>query len=319
MDSIDKTIQYYGNKYGILSPSQNSVNSTKKLWEEWKKSGETAPDVDSITKTTLEREHGFFREIVNFAETLEGRPLNIEYGPFVLGMYDLKALSAKDGNLVLIDESLFGLLFFLTNLLVFDYYDFVDKHEKNEIISFSDDIIKCYSKQLPFSVFDMESPNLLFSILNKDYETAEIAMYLFQSMQIFMMSHEISHHILGHKNQNIKSSEDAIKQQTEELEADKHGYKIFQKVQNTVDDTIKYAYCKYKFDFGPLFLFDLYNMLDRKKELYENKIIDYTTSTHPSPEERKRNLLNNYKIDAQDSLYVDLKHVLDELSKKIVV
>jgi hypothetical protein len=324
MNRVKDIKQDYERLYHILIPSQESVGLAKELWDDWEKSGIARPNVDDIAANTLKSDEQFFKEIVKIASKIAKKDLNIEYCPFILDNYNLAAFSADDGYLVLIDESFFAIMFYLTIVLMFDAYNLISDNEREIVQSFVNNIINSYFNYKPFYVNkSFHNNDITQSLLKKDYEIAEFAIYFEQSMRIFMIAHEISHHILGHTKEKEKRCliENGISVEIEtdkrdiisELEADVYAYKIFLEVLNTTDNSIDKAYCKYRFEFAPLFLFDLLETLDRKKEIAENKTINYIS--HPSPKERKENLLGHYKIEDPSFLYENFKEVLNDLMK----
>ncbi len=205
------------------------------------------------------------------------------------------------------------MLFFLTIIFIYDANNLINENEKDNAISFINSIIDNYFQ---YKAFDL-SKDITPLLLKRDYKIAEFANYFFQSLKIFMIAHEISHHVLGHtkgtkkrkliiNGHNIEIEEDK-RNKLCELDADVFGYNIFLSVLNTTDDSIDYAYCKYKFEFAPLFLFDLFDALDKM-----NKIQTYEYITHPTPKERKENLLKHFKIEDPSFLYKNLITVLNQ-------
>ena len=322
---IEDIKRYYYTQYKILVPSENSVNLAKTLWDNWEKTDFTRPNVDDIAANAVNRNIQLFDEIVKITEKIEKKYLRIEYCPFILEEYNFSAFSADDGYLVLVDESFYGVLFFLTFVFMFDAYNFIQDDEKGSIMSFVNSIVDIYIERKSFESFsNAVNDNTLHSLMKKDYETAEFAIYFYQSIQIFIIAHEISHHLLGHTKGTIKKNmvindhcveiETDKRDKLDEFEADELGYKIFLEVMNTTDDSIDVAYCKYRFEFAPLFLFDLFEKLDEIKGKQAN---DYTT--HPTPTERKDNLLKHCAIEDSDLLYKDFVEIMKNNMKRQIL
>jgi hypothetical protein len=295
---IENIKQDFYDIYKVLTPSDNSIGLTKSLWDGWEKLDFTRPNVDDVAANTIKRDKQFFYEIIKIAEKVEKKDINIEYCPFIVGDYGLSILDATDGDLVLTDESFFGVLFFLMIVFMFDAYGFIKDEERGSVASF---VNKLVDKYINHEAFDGSGDNITPFLMEKDYETTEFAIYFFQSMKIFLIAHEISHHILGHTKETATDKRSKI----DEFEADKLGYKIFLETMNTTDDSIDVAYCKYRFEFAPLFLFDL---CDRFDELKGKRATD--SRTHPVPRERKENLLKHYEIKDPDCLYKDLVEIM---------
>lgn len=309
--------EYY-NWYKILAPCDSSVDLVKNLWDNWEETDFARPNVNEIAANAIKRDEQFFYEIVKITGKIIKKDLNIEYCPFILDTYNFSAISAEDGFLVLIDDSFFGMLFFLILVFMFDAYDFIHDDEKDNIALFVNNIVDIYINHKSFNGSD---DNITFSLTKKDYETTEFATYFFQSIKTFIIAHEISHHILGHTKETVKRNmtindksveiETDKRSKLDELDADELGYKIFLEVMNTTDNSIDVAYCKYRFEFAPLFLFDLFDRLDELKGIQANDYI-----THPTPTERKENLLKHYNIEDRDSLCKDLVEIMKSSIKR---
>jgi len=195
---------------------------------------------------------------------------------------------------------------------MFDVYNPVQNEEQDRVVSFVNNIINNYVKH---TKFDARDDNITRLLTKNDYETTEFATYFFQSIKIFIIAHEISHHILGHTKGAIRKNMviNGVKVEIEtdkrdkhcEFDADELGYKIFLEVMNTTDNSIDVAYCKYRFEFAPLFLFDLFDRLDTLNGMQAKNYI-----THPTPTERKQSLLKRCDIEDSDPLYEDLFEVM---------
>jgi len=296
--------QEYYNHYQYLTPNISKINVVKKLWSEYNKTGFSSPDIDTIMVNSIKINEAFFQEIVKIASKFSGKNIQIEYCAFILNDYNLCARSAADGYLVIIDEFYLGMLYTLANIFKFEANNYIKKDEFNHYAHLVQDVVVDYLKHI-------EKKDKITQLQARDYETAEFAVYLYNAFKIFMFAHEISHHILGHtkgiikkqfsmNERNCKIEIDRI-DYNDEFEADTYGYKIFLEVMNTVDDSINYAYCKYRYEYAPLFLFDIFDKIDRLKEGKEGMKIKYTS--HPPPMDRKVNLLKQYQISNSSILY----------------
>ena len=305
--TIDAIKQEYHNHYQYLCPDFDNIHEVKDIWSEYEKAGISSPDVDTIMASFPEQHKNFFREVVKIASNVSKMELRIDYCPFILNDYNLSAQSAKDGYLVIIDEFYLAMLHTLTNIVEFRANDFIKDNELVRYAHVAEEIALDYLKSV-------DNHDLIMQLYKKDYETAEFAVYLYNSFKIFLFAHEISHHILGHtegtvskqcymngRSCNIETDKRCDYEQ--ELEADSYGYRIFLETLNTVDGSIYYAYCKYRYEYAPLFLFDIFDRIDRLKEVRENRPIKYTT--HPPPIDRKSNLLKQYQSSNPAILYYE--------------
>lgn len=313
-----KALADFQKVYGIMAPDNKSVTIAKELWKEWEKNGITPPDIDEIALDNAKHDNGFFYELISMAEKMENKSLNIHGCQFILDQYNAYALSARDGYIVLIDDRLFQLFFFLCNILVFDAMEVIEsKEEKESIKRFVDELI--HSNYVYRRRVDSSKTVILLEMIKRDYDLAEFSNYLAHAIKAFIIAHEIAHHILKHtqgimlksfsfngKSVAVPVDKRAI---ADEFEADRYAYKLFDLLLNTEDDSVYYTFCKYKLYFAPLFLFDLFRHLDLMFEKATGIKVIY--NDHPHPNERIQALVQEYKIDESDLMYVSLKDSLN--------
>jgi hypothetical protein len=305
--------------YQYLAPSYASIGLAKDLWGVWERDGVAPPDLDSIVSNTLSFEDGFFQDIVQVASKVYGQKLHIDYCPFILDDYKMCACTASDGYLVIIDETFFKMLFSMTNILMFEVNNLIEEDEEELFSDLIRNIINEFVEATPFKPFNRHSDKELSQLYERSYEISEFGVFLFQSFKIFILAHEISHHILQHtqglterhfsQSNNYVSIVIDKRSYESEFEADLLAYEIFRATMNTVDGSLKYAACIYRFEFAPLYLFDIFDKIDRYREEKDNRKIQYIS--HPSPNDRKKNLLNRFKISDTSILYDNLKCALD--------
>lgn len=318
--TVKETIQDYQSQYRFMAPDNASIDRAQSLWEAWEKSGIEAPNVQQIADTSLQWEIGFFKDLVTITEWMEGKELNIQYCAFCLDKYNFYAVSAKDGYVVLVDDYFFQFLYILITVLIFHAQGLVEPHEEAELrILVRKMILNNYFKRRRFNFAE---DNIAQRLLVRDYEIAEFANYFFHSLKIFILSHEIGHHVLGHtKGTMTKTMVSSTKKATievdrreiiDEFEADNYGYRLFDKVSNTIDERIVHAFCQFKFDFAPLFLFDLFERLDEMSEVLTGQKNSYTT--HPPPIKRQSSLQRAFDIPIDDPLHAELKKSLEMVS-----
>ena len=327
MRTIDELIkEIYEINYLHLGPSSESIKLAEDVWEKWIEAGETKPNISNIAKNTINHENAYFQEIVSIAYSIANIPkgaLRIEQAPFILDSYDLYASRALDGYLVIVDETFFKMLFSLINILMFSAYNFIEESEEESYRNLFKRLINEYIELKRFTPFKSKEMPEIQSLLQKDYETAEFTTYLFNSLKTFMLAHEIGHCLLKHTDETIKKSfrsedKEVIldidkRSYKHEFEADIFGYNLFRKVMDTTDDSIDKAYLKYRFEFAPLFLFDIFEQIDKLTESINHTKIE--SRTHPSPKNRKLNLMNYFQLQETDILYQNLKSVLKDLMK----
>lgn len=291
--SCDDIIRHFSKEYKTIAPDEDSVAVTRDLWEDWQRSGITPPDIEGIAGEYSRHENGFFYELVQLAEKKAGEKLNIHFCQFTLDRYNAYAFTASDGYIVLIDDVFFQVLYFLCNILVFDAMGVLTNPvEKEQAKEFIQRIIRV--NYLNRKRIDFSSEQQIISMLKKDYELTEFANYFFHAAKAFIIAHEIGHHVLGHtagtirrvftaRNTTIEADVD-IRALNMEYEADSYGYQLFDTLSQTVDNSVYYAYCKYKFPFAPILLFGLFAKLDQAEE--KEKKVSFAYNEHPHPHDR---------------------------------
>lgn len=316
-------IHRYRTNFAMLAVSDDDAfNVTQSLWAEWQKQGTAPPDIANIAHGLEVSESGFFYDIVATAELMEAQPLNIFYCHAVLDAYNFYAISSNGGYIVLVDDVFFQLLFFLCIILIFDAQGQIKEDEEDEVVAFVNEVIE--TNYFNKKQYDFSKAKIVHELLKHDYELAEFANYFFQAMKTFIISHEIAHHVLKHttgtmqKEFGFGKSSVSLKVDSRrigyEYEADDYGYRLFKKVSDTIDGSLEYAGCLYKFYFAPIFLFDLFLRLDKLQEHTSGSQIIY--DTHPHPVQRSIQLANAYNIDTSDPLY---RYLTESLNKLIVL
>ncbi|MCX6318988.1 MAG: hypothetical protein NTW29_17045 [Bacteroidetes bacterium] len=297
-------------QFEAIAPGEESIAVARDMWESWQQSGVTPPDLDTIAAEFMRHENGFFYEIVRLAEKSGSKKLNIHFCQFSLDRYNAYAFTAKDGYIVLIDDVFFQILFFLCNIIVFDAMGLVtDDVERKDLKDFTDRII--HTNYINRQRIDFGEEKYLHSLMKKEYELTEFANYLFGAFKAFIIAHEIGHHILEHTSgkvtrifsarNNMVEAEVDLRAMEMEYEADAWGYQLFHLLNHTTDNTVYYAYCKYKLLFAPALLFCIFDRLDRIQELNEQITIPYTD--HPHPLLRYETIVNLSGTDTADDLY----------------
>jgi hypothetical protein len=314
--SCDELIRLFRERLKIIAPDEDSVIVTRDLWKEWSKSGIAPPDIEAIANTYAQHENGFFYELVKLAESQAGHELVIHFCQFTSNRYNAHALTAADGYIIFVDDVFFQVLFFLCNILVFDAHGALsDPTEREHTRQFFQRIIQ--TNYINRERIDFSQETRIIDVMKKDYELAEFANYFFHSIKAFIIAHEIGHHVLGHTrgavsrvfsvSNTIIEAEVDNRQLEMEYDADKYGYVLFTTLSHTVDESVYYAYCKYRFPFAPVLLFDLFNKLE-EIPLREG---EHLSDDHPKPADRAKALKATYAIDLDDPLYLALKDSLN--------
>ncbi len=315
--TVSEIINYYKSLNKVMMPTQNSVSISREVWKNWESKGIEPPDIHEISQNNYRFELGFFHELVEIVENHEAKKYNIWYCAYCLNTYNFYAISGSDGYVVLVDDYFFQMLFFLCLIFSYDVADLIYDHERDEIKIMVNHIVK--NNYIYKRKFDFEKQNKLKELLERDYEISEFANYFFNSLKIFILSHEIGHHILGHtrgfSTEKFMSQGRQIELEVDkrsildEYEADNYGYKIFEKISKTSDAKYYYTFCKYRFDYAPLFMFDLFEKLDSFYEKFTQKPISYRS--HPQPRSRFLKIKEDYNLDINIPMYQDFKKSLE--------
>lgn len=318
---IEDIIKYdYDPHFKYLAPSKESIELIKQLWVSWEDNGTSKPDIEQIVKDNYKYEDSYFKEIISIACRMLNIPkesVRIEQVSFILDSYNLYASHAKDGYLVIVDETFFSMLYSITNILMFSAYNLIDPSEEDVFKRFFQQLTSEYIERKSFVPFHKKEIDEIGTLLNRSYEVTEFAVYLFNSFKTFMLAHEIGHCLLGHSNGRINKmfynrTEKVMipidrRSHLHEYQADIFGYRLFKTVMDTTDNTIDVAYLKYRFEFAPLLLFDIFTYLDRRSNH------EHYSTTHPAPIKRKSNLITQFRINQDDLLYQNLTMVFNEI------
>ena len=315
--NVKEVISDFHRQYSIIMPDADSVAVARDIWQDWKLSGNAPPDIDAIAKDYSLHENGFFYELVAVAEKMEGINLGIHHCQFSLDRYNAYAFTATDGYIILVDDIFFQILYFLIHILLFDAQGAIeDPDEIRQAKAFVQEIVSV--NYIQRRRIDFSRQSIFHTLVKRDYELAEFANYLFHSIKAFILSHEIGHHVLRHTTGKYKKIFAANGHTMEmevdqrriecEFEADSYGYRLFNALSDTTDETVFYAWCKYKFPFAPLLLFDIFRSLDDVQASLQGKLLAYTT--HPHPDKRIKALTAGYAIYDEDPLYLLLKESL---------
>lgn len=307
----------YSASYKCLTPCIESVGLAERLWANWAQSNISKPNIKQITKDIIQYQNSFFNEIVLMGCRMMNIPYNsikIEQAIYLLDSYNLTSYKANDGYMVIIDDTFLTMLYNISNLLMFEVNNLIQEHEEP--------IFKSIFKQLVLEYIELKAfkPNLkketskIETLMCRSYDVTEYAAYLYHSLKIFLIAHEVGHCLFKHSEQHALRMDynDVLNNSNyghnvdyqNEYDADIFGYKLFMQIMNTHDNTIEATYLKYRYEYAPLLLFDLFDCI---KEIVATRVNE---KTHPSPKARKLNLLEHFQINEHDLLYQNLVHAI---------
>ena len=302
--------------YNVLIVTNKSRESASEIWDNWEKDGVKRPDIDSIADNISNSDNLFFKELTSISSEIINRELNISYLAFITLGYDFAAVTAADGYIVLVDDAFFSLTFFIICAAYTIAQTEISEATKELIRREIREVAVIGYKEKEFITFN-DMPNL-FQLLGEGYNNAEASNYLFNSVRIFILGHEIGHHVFEHENGSehvryaIGGREIDFKidkrSWADEFEADDFGYQVFLGALDTTKERPQ-TYLEFRFPFAPLVFFEICDRIDWMKKAQKVR----NSSTHPSFEQRKETLVKKYSIDTQDPLYLEIEKALDFL------
>ena len=311
---VDEVLQDYKAKYKALIVNRSTINVTSVLWNKWEQDGVKPLDFDSTANYMSEFDKEFFNDIVKYSNSINKEETRIAYCAYCLNNYNFSIYTAEDGHIIFIDENFLTILFFIIVVIV---YHSLEMMAVDEV----EDGIKSISEYIELGYFNrnqifLNKGDLVWRLLERDYEISEYCNYLFLSIKAFIFSHEVGHVVLGHttgkeKQIRLLAKEIGVQEITidnisikEEFEADKYGYKLFDYIQETPKKEMKYAFLKYKHRYAPLVFFEICNALDSLWEKRWNRKIVY--ETHPKPIMRIDKLIQDHSIEINGEMYADI-------------
>lgn len=320
MESVSSAWAWYDRHYKALSPTADSERIAASLLSGWAGNNHLA-DTEKIIVQARGFEAGFFRDIINFCEAVNGPMpggLRVAYFNFALNSYNYYAFSASDGYIVLADDLYTRTLFFLSLVLLMDTQNQVPDHEQDTVRAFAREFLAyCVIGRRDFS---FAQNTTAMSLLARDAEVAEMANYFFYSVLAFILLHEIGHHYLGHTRGVTKAAVATghgpgsiivdERSWQNELDADAFAGRCYLQLVQTVDDRYKYAFFKYRYDYAPVILFKIFDKLDMLHSRV-GKPVRYTT--HPPPLQRLEALKRTMAMHDDYPLCKHLESSLDWL------
>lgn len=324
--TVAQLLQFYRESCDILRPSRESAALSADLWTHWEADPSARPDVASIAARVPEIEQGFFSELVKFAREFgDLSPAHeVTYCAFVTVDYNLSAMTASDGYIVLVDDAFLQFLFHLCLLLMIASYEDFDEATTEAL---KREIQGCYHSGYVDRVkYTMPGDSTLARIMTRDYENTAAAGYLFQAMKGFLLAHELGHHALHHtghpsvKSVTVTGNEatlsipyDEHRLPRDEFAADAFGCRVIQEFMRKDAPVAPLQHFLYAFPFAPLLLFDICARLAQKVGSQDQtSCTDGAGYTHPLPAQRRQALIDTFDINAQDDVYGYLLEALDE-------
>ena len=299
--------QYLKNIFGTSKLHPKAIGLTKITWEKWEKQGTSQPNnIDEIASDPLKTYRVYYQDILT-ACSIE----NIEQGSVYFSLLPLKNLNAyanttiNQDKVIVFDEELITFFTaFVIAVMVAVYTETTDDE-----VEFFDDFIldRLNDFYLRTKSRTKESNKKhtqdFMDIIERDYYFTQVGSYFSMAFTVFIICHELSHHILGHSVEkrmfafpdvngesiNIPINNPSI---NEEFEADSHAYKLYlELIKNR--DKIDVAQLTDAFNRAPLVFFELMDIVQTYAEYKTGQ--PYKSDSHPHPQQRKERLINQYE------------------------
>ena len=326
-------LSHLASLYGRGQLHSKVVDFAQEAWDEWEKNGTSKPDdVKSVAEDPLHTYRVYYRDILSVCNIQNVDSSSVFFS--LLLIKNLNAYATTTGNkdkVIVFDENL--VTFFtalIISIMVANYTDPSD----SELEVFDDFIFTNFD-----DFFNRSNPNVskkneeyrstFMKIIKRDYKFTEIGSYFSMAFTVFIICHEVSHHILGHSikkrmysvpnNNNEFEIPLNTPSHEEEFEADLHGYKLFLELIDN-NDQAEVAIIQQAFNRAPLMFFEI---LDLAQLYSENKIgSSFKSESHPSPKVRKQKMLDFYEVDLHGhglELYNGFMNYSARLRKKIAM
>lgn len=258
--------------------------------------------VDHLQTIVLERPMQVFKEMKMQSQRVKGIDglIDVELG--LLPLRDFNAFAARSSNgknVIIVDLALKNALFELCCSLIGYAYLSQEKLITEELLQilisgFLNTTLeflggkKAFGDEFESTILDPEN-----SILPMYY--IEVAAALSESIYLFTLAHEYSHHLLGHLDGHKTKKAVAynldveidffVRRTNQELEADSLAIKIFNACQDSSHEFILFSYLNTYF-YAPYLFFDILDTVYHVLNIGTDSI-----GTHPPPLTRRNNLL----------------------------
>lgn len=329
-------IDYLIEIYGASSVNPKTVTDVKKTWGEWARQGTSEPDnMEEVASDPYAIFCSYFDDIMKACEIKEISPERVYFA--LIRIKNLNAFAntlPNDDKVIVFDDNLiaFFTAFIITTMLAV-YSDPTEQETKELEIFLLSTLNAFHDKEQSQEEYEIYADQFM-KMIEKDYELTKIGCYFGMAFTVFVICHELSHHILGHAEEKEKyfvpQNNQAIDSQTEtatvsfntpayqeEFEADDHGYQLFLELIDKVDQ-VESAKLSQAFNHSPLMFFEIIEVVDlfARYKGFKNQQSD----THPQPMVRKEYLLSRYKNKLHpdgDELYTGFMGFIDYIKTQI--
>ena len=332
LQTAEDFIAYLDDIYGRTITSRKTVSDVDETWNEWDAQGTSKPtNMEEVASAPYETFRSYFDDIMQACEVSE-----VDSDTVFFALIRIKNLNAfantmpNADKVIVFDDNLiaFFTAFIITAMQA--VYSDPTEQEAEELEGFLFSTLNTFHGKEQTQEENEAYVNQFMKIIQKDYKLTEIGSYFSMAFTVFIICHELSHHILGHaedkrmylvpkakqknKESHIPFNTPAYK---EEFEADEYGYKLFLELIDKVDQ-VESAKLSQAFNRAPLLFFEIIEIVQlfgRNKDFYQQK-----SDTHPDPMERKKYLLSLYdkQLDTNgEELYKGFMGFAEHIKKQL--
>ena len=313
MFSLDEEIKtgqdylsYLTSVFGASKLNPEAVELTKATWEKWEKQGTSQPNnIQEIASDPLQTYRVYYQDILTACHIENINPDSVYFS--LLPLKNLNAYANTTLNqdkVIVFDEELITFFTaFIIAVIVAVYTDTSDDEVEffdEFILNSLDDFFSRTKSRTKDS--NKKHTQDFMGIIERDYYFTQVGSYFSMAFTVFIICHELSHHILGHSTKkrvfaipenNGESIEIPVNSPSinEEFEADTHAYKLYlELIENR--DRIEVAQLSDAFNRAPLVFFELMDIVQTYSEYKTGE--SYRSDSHPHPQQRKERLIKKY-------------------------
>ena len=297
-------ISYLNGTYGKTGRNPKTIGDALDAWETWENQGTSRPkDIIDTASDPFERYKAYFEDVINTCdlETLDSEQVHFA----LVHIKNLNAYASTLSNqdkVIVFDENLisFTTAFIIASMV--SVYADIPESEREETEQFIIDTIKDFYIRQQTTEEKQHYRENFIKVIKKDYKLTEIGCYFSMAFTVFILCHELAHHILGHTTEKslyaINTGTQSIDiplnnpDHEDEFAADQHGYKLFLELV-AKSDLVETAKLVPVFHRAPLLFFDIVEATEQFAPRYG--YTEIPANSHPSPLARKQHLLDTYE------------------------
>lgn len=300
-------INYLDEVYGRTKINAKTVDDAIEAWQTWENQGMSQPqNVIDVASDPFATYQAYFDDILTACDLAE-----IDASLVYFSLIRIKNLNAyantmpNTDRVIVFDENLIS---FFTAFIITAMVSVYSQSSKVDIKQLDDFIISNLSSFYHETTAKIQQEKDTFAsdfmqIIKRDYKLTEIGCYFSMAFTVFIICHELSHHILGHAEdkrlymvKNTQGEQCSIPLNTpahqEEFDADAYGYQLFLDLIEKVDQ-VQSAKLSQAFNRAPLIFFEIIDIVQLFAQ--QQGIHQQGSDTHPEAMERKKRLTEYYE------------------------